>query len=87
MLEGCGAAVGHHDFAHHEDAVVARAIRINRDRLEHAVGAVPFGLLGRAAVKAPQRKLLKRRKQSYSLTVFCHAGLAQACKVSGRARR
>ena len=37
-----GLAVGHHDFAHHQNAIGARAVRIDRDRLEHAVRA--FGL-------------------------------------------
>ena len=57
-----GLAVGHHDFAHHQHAVLALAVRIDRDRLEHAVGAAAFGLHGRAAVEAPQRKLLQRRE-------------------------
>jgi hypothetical protein len=57
------AAVGHHDLAQHEEAVAARAVRIDRHGLEHAIRAMPFGLLGRAAVKAPQRKLLKRRQR------------------------
>ena len=55
-------AVGHHHFAHHEHAVLALAVGINRDRLQHAVGAVAFGLHRRAAVEAPQRKLIQRRE-------------------------
>ena len=58
-----GLAVGHHDFAHHQRAVVARGVRIDRDRLQHAIRAVAFGLHGRRAVKAPQRKLFQRRER------------------------
>ena len=57
-----GLAIGHHDFAHHQRAVGARAVRINRDRLQHAIGTMAFGLHGRASVEAPQRKLFQRRK-------------------------
>ena len=48
-----GLAIRHHHFAHHQHAVGAPAVRINRDRLQHAVGAVALGLHGRASVKAP----------------------------------
>jgi hypothetical protein len=39
-------AVRHHDFAHHQNAVGARAVRINRNRLEHAIRASAFSLHG-----------------------------------------
>ena len=55
-------AVRHHDFAHHQHAVLARAVRENADRLEHAVRTLSFRLHGRASVKAPQRKLFEGRK-------------------------
>ena len=57
-----GLSVRHHDFAHDKRAVLARSIRIDGDRLQHAIGAVAFGLHGRRAVKTPQRKLFQRRK-------------------------
>ncbi len=40
-------AVRHHHFAHHQHAVGARGIGIERDGFEHAIGAVPFRLHGR----------------------------------------
>ena len=58
-----GDAVRHHDFAHHQHAVGAPAVRIDRDRLEHAVRRVTFRLHGRRAVEAPERKLLERRER------------------------
>ena len=42
-------------FAHHEEPIAARAIRVQSHRLEEAVRIVPFGLLRRAAVEAPYR--------------------------------
>src|ERR1700722_12742971 len=57
-----GLAVGHHHFAHYQNAVGARAIRKHSDRFENAIRAFPFGLHGRASIEAPQRKLLQRRK-------------------------
>ena len=62
-----GLAVRHHHFAHHQRAVGARGVRIDRDRLQHAIGAVAFGLHGGAAVEAPERKLVQRREASNSL--------------------
>ena len=58
-----GLAIGHHDFAHHQHAVGAGAVREHRDRLQHAIGAVAFGLLGGGAIEAPERKLLERRER------------------------
>src|SRR5207302_9807186 len=52
------------DFAHHQRAIGAPAIRIDGDRFQHAIGAMALGLQSRAAVEAPQRKLLERRKCS-----------------------
>jgi hypothetical protein len=49
LFEACGA--------HDEHAVGARGIGVERDRLQHAVGAVAFGLHRRGAVESPQRKL------------------------------
>ena len=57
-----GDAVGHHHFAHHEDAVRARAVRKDRNRLQYAIRGVALGLHRRAAVEAPQRKLIQRRE-------------------------
>jgi hypothetical protein len=49
-------AVGHHDFAHHEHAVGARGVGVDRDRLEHAVRRMSLGLHGRRPVEAPKRE-------------------------------
>ena len=57
-----GDAIRHHHFAQNEGAVLARGIGIDGDRLQHAIRAAPLGLLGGAAVEAPKRQLLKRRK-------------------------
>ncbi len=73
-----GLAVGHHDFAHHQHAVGARGVRENSDRLQHAIGAVAFGLLGGGAIEAPQRKLLERRERREFLD------LRFAAQVPGR---
>ena len=48
-----GDAVRHHDFAHHQRAVGARAVRIDRDRLQHAIRAAAFRLHGRASRRNP----------------------------------
>src|SRR6185437_5845313 len=55
-------AVRHHDFAHDQRAVLARAVRKHRDRLEDAVRRVAFGLHRRRTVEAPQRKLVEGRE-------------------------
>jgi hypothetical protein len=55
-------AVRHHHFAHHQRAVGAGGIGIDRDRLEHAVRRVALGLHGRRTVEAPQRQLVERRE-------------------------
>ena len=55
-------AIGVHDFAHHKRAVLAGAVGEHGDRLQHAIGIMAFGLLGRAAVKTPQRQFLDLRK-------------------------
>ena len=57
-----GLAVGHHDLAHHQRAIGAGAVGIDRDRLEHAIGIMALGLQGRASVEAPQRELLQGGK-------------------------
>ena len=57
-----GDAVGHHHFAHHQRAVLALAVGIDGDGLEHAIRTLAFSLHGRAAVEAPERKLFQRRK-------------------------
>lgn len=67
IVEDGGAAVGwvrghavrHHHLAHHEGAIFAGAVREDRDRLEHAVGATSFCLLGRATIEAPHWKLFE----------------------------
>ena len=54
LLDGVrGDAVRHHDFAHDEHAVGARAVGIDRDRLQHAVGAVAFGLHASSCRQSP----------------------------------
>ena len=65
-------AVRHHDLAQHERAVRARGVGNDADRLQDAVRAAAFGLHGRAAVEAPERQLLERRK----LVVFLDLRLA-----------
>ncbi|MCY1237984.1 hypothetical protein D9M72_507020 [compost metagenome] len=54
--------IGHHDFAENEHAVLALRVRIDGNRLQHAVGAAAFGLHRRGTVEAPEGQLLKRRK-------------------------
>src|SRR5579871_1192016 len=58
-----GLAVRHHHFAHHQHAVGALRVGIDRDRLQHAIRAPALGLIGRAAVEAPVRELFERRKR------------------------
>ena len=41
LFDACARAVRHHDFAHHQRAVGARGVRIDGDRLEHAIGVWP----------------------------------------------
>jgi hypothetical protein len=55
-------AVRHHHLAHDESAVLARAVGIHRDRLQNAVGALPFRLLSRAAVEAPVGQFFELRE-------------------------
>jgi hypothetical protein len=71
-------AIRHHDFAHDQHAVGAGRIRIDRNRLQHAIGAVAFGLHGRGTVEAPQRELLERRE------IFEFLDLRLAAKVRDR---
>jgi hypothetical protein len=49
-------------LAHHQHAVLAGRIRKDCHRLQHDVGALALGLLGRAAVEAPQGKFLELGK-------------------------
>jgi hypothetical protein len=51
-------AIGHHDFAHNEESVVTRSIRIKGDGFQHAIRAATFGLLGGAAIKSPHGTIL-----------------------------
>ena len=67
-----GDAIGHHDLAHHQHAVLLGAVGVDRDRLEQAVGAAAFGLPRRAAVEAPVGQLLQLREA----VVFLDLGLA-----------
>ena len=57
-----GDAIRHHDFAHDEHAVGARAVRENCDWLQYAIGAAALGLLRRRTVETPQRQLVERRE-------------------------
>ena len=54
-----GLAVGHHDFAHHDDAVLAGAVRENADRLQHAVRIAALGLQGRTSIEPPHGQFLQ----------------------------
>ncbi len=62
LVRNVRGAIRHHDFAHDERAVGARAVRIDRDGLEHAIRTVAFSLVRRGTVKTPQRQLLKCRE-------------------------
>ena len=55
-------AIGHHHFAHHQHTILPRGIRINGDRLQHAIGALAFRLLRGASIKSPERQLGERRE-------------------------
>ena len=50
-------AVGEHDFAEHDESVLAGGIGIQRHGLENAIGLVARSLHGGAAVKSPQRQI------------------------------
>ncbi len=63
-VRGVRLAVGEHNLTHDEEAVPARVVGIECDRLEHAVGVAAFGLLGRGAVEAPHRAVLEGAKVS-----------------------
>ena len=49
--------IGHHHFAHHQGAVLARAVRIHRHRVQLAIGTPAFSLPRGTAVKAPDGQL------------------------------
>ena len=57
-----GDTVGHHDFAHHKCAIAAGAVREDGYGFEHTIRAAAFGLLGRATVESPHRKLVESRE-------------------------
>ena len=68
--------VRHHHFAHHENTVLARAVWINRDWFQDAIGALAFGLLSRAAVEPPVGKLFElwEAGEFLDLSLAAHAG-------------
>jgi len=74
-------AVGHHDFAHYQRAIATRGIGIDRDRLQHTIGIVSFGLHGRGAVEAPQRQLFQCRERGEFLEL-CFAAQVRCRRVS-----
>jgi hypothetical protein len=63
-----GRAVGQQHLVHDEHAVLLGGVGIDRDGFEDAIGAVPLGLTGRAAVKSPVREFFQVGKLSKSLT-------------------
>ena len=71
--------VRHHNFAHHQRAVLAGGIRINRNGLQHAIRAFAFGLAGRAAIKAPPGQVL-RASETWNIrrSWFCCGGSGRA---------
>ena len=62
VLRGVRLAAGQHHLVHDEEAVLAGAIGEERDWLEHAVRALAFSLLRRAAVEAPDGRVGKRKR-------------------------
>ena len=59
MFVGCGD-MSVSSTSHMHELVVLRPQRVgaDEDRLQHAVGVVPLGLVGARAVEAPDRRLL-----------------------------
>ena len=50
---GVGREIGVENFTQDDGAVALGGVRIDRDRFQHAVGAVTLGLTGGAAVESP----------------------------------
>jgi hypothetical protein len=54
--------IGHHHFAHHQNAVLAGGVGINGHRLQNTVGTTSLSLAGGAAIEVPEGQLLQFRK-------------------------
>src|SRR6516225_4796976 len=67
-----GLHVGHVNFAHHQRAIPAGGIGINRNGFQHAVRGFAFGLARRAAIEAPPGQFVELRK----LGIFNDLGFA-----------
>ena len=69
VQDGCASValmrshtIGHHHFAHDQNAVLAGGVGINGHRLQDTVGATSLSLAGRTAVEIPEGQLLQLRK-------------------------
>ncbi len=65
LLEACGVTPSGIMTSHMTSAPLVRAgVRVNGNRLQHAIRAAAFGLHRRRAIEAPERELFKLRKIS-----------------------
>src|SRR5690606_29997502 len=54
--------VRHHHFAHHQNAILARAVGKHRDGLQHTIRTLPLRLLRGASIKPPIGEFFELRQ-------------------------